>query len=514
MIYIDQDRMDYNNDFRSMIQAFFINEKVEAAQVDKDGLGLLQGKGERRLKREAAGNTKPPRFAMVIRYRKEGISFRILEPVLADSDKAQVSDYREMKQSFTACDYRDKRTWKDKIHSGIYRILSDYTGRTLPWGFLTGVRPSKLAMELLEQGRQESEIESYYVDTCHTTRQKAALCIEVAKEEQRLFSGVDFERDYCLYAGIPFCPTRCLYCSFASYPVAAYKDRVDAYLDALYRELSYVAEAYSRRRLLSVYVGGGTPTAISAKQLARLLDMISSVFDMSHVREFTVEAGRPDSITEEKLSVLKAHGIGRISINPQTMQDETLRIIGRRHTAAQTLEAYAMARRMGFDNINMDIITGLPGEELSHVNNTLAAIASLRPESLTVHSLAIKRAAGLNIQKEQYQDLIKGSTNEMLLRVDSCARGMGMAPYYMYRQKNIPGNLENIGYALPGRECLYNAFIMEEKMDIVAVGAGASTKRVFHQENRIERAENVKSVDDYISRIDEMIQRKQSLFMA
>lgn len=504
MIYIDQNRTDYNNDFRSMLQAFFISEKLIAAQVLEDGLGLVDKKRDGEI-------LPPPRFAMIIRYSDEGISFRILEPVSAPSAGQAPVTYKECESSFVACDYRDKQTWKHEIHSGIYEILSVYTGRTLPWGFLTGVRPTKLATELLEQGTTKEEIHSYFVDTCHTTCQKADICIEVAQEEQRLLDGIDFQKEYCLYVGIPFCPTRCLYCSFASYPIASYQSRVDAYLDALEQEITYAAGAYRDRRLISVYIGGGTPTSISAAQLNRLLDMLMSAFDMSHVREFTVEAGRPDSITAEKLQVLKRHGISRISINPQTMHDETLKLIGRAHTVQQTLETFALARDMGFDNINTDMIVGLPGEALSHVEETLAALFRLQPESLTVHSLAIKRAANLNAQLEQYQHVIKGSTNEMLLLADACARRMDMRPYYLYRQKNIPGNLENIGYALRGRECLYNILIMEEKMDILALGAGASTKRVFHQENRIERVENVKCVDDYIGRIDEMLERKRAL---
>lgn len=229
------------------------------------------------------------------------------------------------------------------------------------------------------------------------------------------------------------------------------------------------------------------------------------------MREFTVEAGRPDSITREKLEVIKAHPVTRISINPQTMNDETLKLIGRAHTTQETIEAFQMAREIGFDNINMDIITGLPGEDISHVRKTLEQIKLLKPESLTVHSLAIKRAAILNREMEQYRSQVKGSTNEMLLLVDQVAEEMGMNPYYLYRQKNIPGNLENIGYAKEGLESLYNILIMEEKQDIIAMGAGASTKCVYPEENRIERGENVKNIDHYIERIDEMIERKKNL---
>ena len=222
-----------------------------------------------------------------------------------------------------------------------------------------------------------------------------------------------------------------------------------------------------------------------------------------------MEAGRPDSVTRKKLQILYDAGVGRISINPQTMHDETLRLIGRNHTVQQVRDAFSLAREVGFSNINMDMITGLPGEDISHVRGTLKEIFEMRPESLTVHSLAIKRAAHLNMEMEKYQELVKGSTNEMLRAVDAACTDMGMLPYYMYRQKNIPGNLENIGYSLPGKECLYNILIMEEKQDIISCGAGASTKYVFPEENRIERTENVKNIDHYINRIDEMIDRKR-----
>lgn len=516
MIYIDQDREEYNNDFRSMIQAFYHNEKIVAAKVCEDGKGLVDVKGQRSAKRETMKEIVIPRFAMVIRYEDRGISFQILEPQIPSEDAVEQDIrkpilYQEMVSSFAECDYLDKKNYKNRIHGAIYKLLVKYTGRTLPWGFLTGVRPTKMATEMLEAGVVETEIHSYFVDTCYTTAQKADICVEVAKKEQKLLSGIDFAGEYCLYVGIPFCPTRCLYCSFTSYPIATYEHRVDAYLDALGQEIAYAAAAYREKRLISIYIGGGTPTSLSAQQLDRLITMLEQYFDFTYVKEFTVEAGRPDSITEAKLAVLKSHGIGRISINPQTMHDETLKVIGRAHTVGQTVDTFAMAREMGFDNINMDMIVGLPGETISEVQETLQAISSLSPDSLTVHSLAIKRAANLNAKLDEYRDMIKGSTNGMLLAVDGSARALGMQPYYLYRQKNIPGNMENIGYSTEGKECLYNILIMEEKMDILALGAGASTKKVFHSENRIERAENVKYVDDYILRIDEMIERKKRL---
>jgi oxygen-independent coproporphyrinogen-3 oxidase len=408
----------------------------------------------------------------------------------------------------------DKKLARNPLKAGLYKLLSEYTGKELPWGSMTGVRPTKVATERLERGESEEMIHRVYTDTYLTMDQKADICIEVAKREQELFRDFCYEEEYCLYVGIPFCPTRCLYCSFTSYPIEAYQDKVDAYLDALCKEIAFVAEtpAYAKKRLVAIYVGGGTPSALSAKQLERLISEIKKHFDMQYVKEFCVECGRPDSITVDKLQALKNSGVERISINPQTMSDETLKLIGRAHSVEQTKEAFTLARQAGFENINMDMIVGLPGEDIEDVRHTLSEIRKLQPDSITVHSLAIKRAANLNIEMERYRSLIKGSTNEMLLAVDQCARELGLLPYYLYRQKNIPGKLENIGYAAPGKECLYNVLIMEEKMDILALGAGASSKFVFHEENRIERVENVKNVDEYIKRIDEMLERKNRMF--
>ena len=340
----------------------------------------------------------------------------------------------------------------------------------------------------------------------------------VAKKERTILEDIDYKNGYSLYIGIPFCPTTCLYCSFTSYSLAAYKSKVDIYIDALFKEMEYVSEAMKGRRLDTIYFGGGTPTTLSDEQLDRVLTKLEQLFDVENAIELTVEAGRPDSITREKLKVLRKHNVDRISINPQTMNQETLDLIGRRHTVLQIKEAFKMAREEGFDNINMDMILGLPGENIDMVKNTLEQIKELSPESLTVHSLAIKRAAALNVWRDKYSDLsIENSAQMVDMAADYAAR-MDMEPYYMYRQKNMAGNYENVGYSISGKECIYNVLIMEEKQTIIACGAGASSKIVFHNESdnehsvRIERVENVKDVTNYIERIDEMIDRKKRFF--
>ena len=404
--------------------------------------------------------------------------------------------------------YETKKEKKQYLDRKIYRALAEYSGKTLAWGILTGIRPTKIAMKMLEEQMEEEEIQRTLMEQYLMSEEKARLGIEIAKREKAQLEQLDYEDGYSLYVGIPFCPTTCLYCSFTSYPISKWKGRTGLYLEALFKEMEYVADKMKGRPLDTIYFGGGTPTALPAEDIDAILTKLDQLFDTENALEFTVEAGRPDSITEEKLRVLRDHGITRISINPQTMNQKTLDLIGRRHTVEDVREKFHLARGLGFDNINMDMITGLPGEDISHVHATLDEIFALRPESLTVHSLAIKRAAHLNMEMEKYQNMVKGSTNEMLRLVDEYASNMGMEAYYMYRQKNIPGNLENIGYCVSGKECLYNILIMEEKQDIISCGAGASSKYVF-ADNRIERTENVKNLDHYINRIDEMIDRKR-----
>ncbi|MCM1496633.1 MAG: coproporphyrinogen dehydrogenase HemZ [Bacteroides sp.] len=476
MIYLKQNADDYNNDFRAMIQAFIPREKI-----------VLTEEGTR--------------LTFQAELEEERVVLSLWE------------DGKRLEEETALCRYPDKKTARNPIKAAAYSILSRYCNKTLPWGSMTGVRPTKFATARLEQGWKEVDIIREYEEQYRTTRQKGEICCRVAKREQELLRPFRFTEEYCLYIGIPFCLSRCLYCSFTAYPIEKYKEQVEGYLQALFHELEYVAEAYRNKRLVSVYMGGGTPTSLSAEQLGRVIDKVKAVFDIRFLCEFTVEAGRPDSLSPEKFAAMKERGITRISINPQTMNDDTLALIGRAHTAQMTVDAFETARYdFGFDNINMDMIAGLPGEDIRYVQYTLDIIRELQPDSLTVHSLAIKRAAELNIRMQQYQDSIQGSTNEMLMLADAYARDLGMEPYYLYRQKNIPGNLENVGYARPGKECLYNVLIMEEKMDIIAVGAGTATKLTFPAENRIERVENVKNVEEYMLRVDEMIARKQAGF--
>ena len=410
-----------------------------------------------------------------------------------------------------ASDLSDHSATKNVVKKMFYQMLMERTGTRLPWGSLTGIRPTKIALTRLEEGWSGDDIRSFMKETYMASDEKINLSLEIAAREKKLLEPLDYERGYSLYVGIPFCPTTCLYCSFTSYPISKWTGRTGLYLEALFKELEYTAGKMKGRPLDTIYFGGGTPTSLPAEDIHAILCKLEDLFDTAHALEFTVEAGRPDSITEEKLQVLRDHGITRISINPQTMNQKTLDLIGRRHTVEMVKERFWMAREMGFDNINMDLIMGLPEEDMDDVRHTLHEVKKLAPDSLTVHSLAIKRAARLNMFKEQYGDLKISNTPGMIDLSAACAREMGMEPYYLYRQKNMAGNFENVGYSLPGKACIYNILIMEEMQTIAACGAGTTTKVVFPSENRRERCENVKEVEQYISRIDEMIGRKEKI---
>lgn len=416
-------------------------------------------------------------------------------------------------------DWQDRKQTKNEVKSLVYRMLSAKTGKKLPWGDLTGIRPTKIVMELADEGKNRTEIRDYLRDTYFVSDEKISLAINTVERERRILSrchtvkgSPDGRKGFSLYVDVPFCPSICLYCTFGSHRLDAFRDRMKPYFQALYRELRFVSRAMREPGscLDTVYIGGGTPTSVPPEQLDELLGVICSEFDLSHVQEFTVEAGRPDTLTDEILDVLRRYPVTRISINPQTMVQKTLDLIGREHTVAQTVDAFHRARAAGFDNINMDMIVGLPGEGEAEIRETLEGIARLAPESLTVHSLALKRAARLNLYRDTWKPVSFASSPAIMHMTSETAASLFMTPYYLYRQKNIAGNFENVGYAAAGKACIYNVLIMEEQQTIIACGSGASTKFVFDGGARIERAENVRDLDNYIGRIDEMTERKRA----
>lgn len=406
--------------------------------------------------------------------------------------------------------YQERKERKNEWNRFLYHCLTKVTKRELPWGILTGIRPTKLVLSKLEANEKEEEIRTYMKQEYLCSDEKLTVSFQIAKRELELLTHMDYKNGYSIYIGIPFCPTICNYCSFASYSLEKHENILEEYLLALEKEIIYASTCIPNKQITTIYVGGGTPTSLNEAQLERLLIMIRANFDFSNVFEFTVEAGRPDSITKEKLELLKKYQVDRISINPQTMHQKTLNIIGRKHTTKQIVDCYHMAREVGHNNINMDIILGLSGENPEDVAYTLKEIGSLNPDSLTVHTLAIKRAADLNINREKYKEYQACNVGEMLRLANEFTKEQGYEPYYLYRQKNMADNLENVGYAKIGKEGLYNILIMEEKQTILALGAGGMSKFVFHEENRIERVDNVKSIRDYMERIDEMIERKRT----
>ena len=480
MITVKLNKRDFEYDIYSLVRAFYPgSECIVSAEEVPDGADL----------------------EISVFYEVNSILIRM------PSGDGTGTDCRSV--STQACG-EDRRQIKIVLKKLLYEMLRDRTGQELPWGDLTGIRPTKIPMAMLEQGMSNAQIARYMRETYYVSPAKGALAISIANREKHLLDAIDCKNGYSLYVGIPFCPSICLYCSFSSSPIGLWKTKVDDYLDALCKEIDACADTFPQKKLQTVYIGGGTPTTLESGQLDRLLTKIEERFDFSHLLEYTVEAGRPDSITREKLQVIKDHGIGRISINPQTMNQETLDVIGRKHTVEQIKESFALAREMGFDNINMDLIIGLPGEGIGQVRHTMEEIGRLDPDSVTVHSLALKRAARLNLMKDQYQDISFQSSAEIMdLTMRSC-ESRGLYPYYLYRQKNMAGNFENVGYASETKECLYNILIMEEVQSILALGAGASTKIVYAAD-RIERVENVKDIKNYIERIDEMIDRKRQI---
>ncbi len=473
----------YSYDVHSLVKAFFPDEDVTVTDIEDEEalIRVLVSSGDIGKADTVSG------FVSVTVPDRYGITDRREE--YTNSSRAQV---------------------KNVLKRKLYEVLSDLTKKTLPWGTMTGIRPVKVPMKMIREGADDAQILEYMRSVYFCSDEKADLAISIAHREKSILDGLD-DDGFALYVGIPFCPTTCMYCSFTSYPIVSWKERTDEYITALKRELDFFAGYYKGRKVHSIYIGGGTPTTLTPSQLGDITGYLGGKFDLSGLQEFTVEAGRPDSITKEKLDVLKAAGVDRISVNPQTMNEKTLRLIGRRHSVEDVYTAFETARQAGFTNINTDLILGLPGEDESDVANTFEKIADLRPESITIHSLAMKRAAAMQTFLDGHEDIKSENTPEMMKMAADLARSCGLSPYYLYRQKNMSGNFENIGYASEGHFGVYNIAIMEEVCDIAACGAGTISKRVFGND-RIERCDNVKDVALYIDRIDEMIEKKEKLF--
>lgn len=393
----------------------------------------------------------------------------------------------------------------------LYKLLCDFTGLTQPWGILTGVRPVKLLRRLAEESNEEQAVKKFEKDF-FVSNEKIALSRETEHNERKILE-LSRPESFSLYVGIPFCPSRCSYCSFVMASIERAEKLIEPYTKLLCEEIKRTAEIANKLglRLETVYFGGGTPTTLSAEQLDTVLRTVNKSFDMSTCREFTVEAGRPDTIDSAKLFALKENKVDRISINPQTTNDEVLKTIGRKHTAQQFFDAFELARKCGFDNINTDLIAGLPTDTPESFKNSLDSIVKLNAECITVHTLCMKRASRLTTEGVTLDLQHARDAREMLAYTQNILGQNEYIPYYMYRQSRMVGNLENVGWSKRGFESLYNVYVMDETHTILACGSGGVTKLKRNNPDYLERIFNFKYPYEYIDRFDELIQRKSGI---
>ena len=553
-IFLDEALLPFESDIRELCKAFYPGEDFQ--MHTPEGVRLMETTQEEKnaLKRAKEQKSAVPVNKKSLKRKDTEKQNRILtEEGISDPSLFRLSlDLRGTKLSFIGNRTKDKST----VKAYLYKILQKKCGRSLPWGDLTGIRPVSLAGKLLKELKNESmqtkqeEIRFYQAlkDEYCLEGEKAELLRFLALRERDILqkaeerSGVKIQDGFSIYIHIPFCPSKCAYCSFLSSPIGPFSDRISDYLEKVSEELDFALYEMGERRgktLQSVYIGGGTPTALPEKELEDLLVLVEQKLLSSpyaKVLEYTVEAGRPDSLEGNKLALLKAHSVGRISINPQTFRQETLDLIGRKHSIESVMERFYEARELGFDNINMDLILGLPSERLSDVEESLLKIRELAPENLTVHSLAVKRAAKLKTEENKYRGAYQaGASSEefplerdfslsyipswrkresrsemewMMLSAMQTAEELSLYPYYLYRQKNMAGNLENIGFSKEGKECLYNIFMMEEKHTVFGVGAGSSSKILFGN-GRLERVDNGKDFRSYMEHFTEYQEKKR-----
>lgn len=408
-------------------------------------------------------------------------------------------------------DLIEKRYAKRCIKAAVFRTMRQaFPQSNIPWGSLTGIRPTRLLRELIDTEGYDEAVRLMR-DEFDVEPSKLSLADTIVSVQRPVIASAK-SNEFDVYVGIPFCRTRCLYCSFAS-ELRTKKTDMSAYLKALMRDIALGSSMTKQlgMRPRALYFGGGTPTILTADEMTELLDRVCECYDTAGL-EFTVEAGRPDTITEEKLRVLKAHGVNRVSVNPQTMCAGTLHLVGRDHTPEDFKRCFNTVREVGFDSVNCDVIAGLPNEKQSDMAHTLDEIAILRPDCLTVHTLAIKRSSRLHEHMDEYDMPNVGCVEDMVALGADAASKMGMQPYYMYRQKYMAGNLENVGYSTPQSICVYNIDMMEDSLSIIAHGAGAMTKRVFNEGGRIDRVPNPKDIETYINKLEVTDAERRRLF--
>ncbi|MGI6150391.1 MAG: coproporphyrinogen dehydrogenase HemZ [Christensenellales bacterium] len=492
MIYLSTDREAYRNELCEVIRVFFGMAEIGAIEA-----GQSVSEEDLLLRCDTNGGK------VIAEGRQNGRAARYDDPYLH-------SDLEKHGRSALTVKKYEKRAMK----SALYRVLKELTGTKPPWGSLTGIRPTRLAREFESAGEDPAVQLRERFDV---SEEKIALALTIL-EEQRGILASPHDKVFDIYIGIPFCRTRCSYCSFAAYEVGkgcATAANIEEYVVALCKEIQEniplaLSAGYKPR---SLYIGGGTPTALSTDQLHRVAKAALKA-SRGDFLEFTVEAGRPDTITQEKLRMLRSLGVDRVSINPQTMDDETLMRVGRAHSAKDVENAFELAKKAGFPCINMDTIIGLPGETAKNVEKTMEGIARLKPENLTVHTLAIKRSSKLKEQLESTELPAAEEAARMLAVAQGAANAMGMRPYYMYRQKFMRGNLENVGYTLPGFASIYNIDIMEEQTSILALGAGGITKWILKGGELIKRVANPKDLRTYFNTLDERREARKELIFS
>ncbi|OLN23793.1 coproporphyrinogen III oxidase [Domibacillus antri] len=405
-----------------------------------------------------------------------------------------------------------RKVIKNAVSHVVLDVLTQYTGITQNWGVLTGIRPTKLMHKQNQANADKHEARKHLKETYMISDDKITLMERIVERQLTMVPDLyDLRREVSVYIGIPFCPTKCAYCTFPAFAIQGKQGRVSSFLSGLHYEMEKIGDwlKENKVKITTVYYGGGTPTSIIAQEMDELYEHMYNVFpDAEKIREITVEAGRPDTITPEKLDVLNKWNIDRISINPQSYTQETLRAIGRHHTVEETIEKFHLARKMGMNNINMDLIIGLPGEGTAEFQHTLDETEKLMPESLTVHTLSFKRASEMTQNRDKYKVAGRNEAEKMMEMAEKWTEKHGYVPYYLYRQKNIVGNLENVGYAVPGQESIYNIMIMEEMQTIIGIGCGAASKFIDPETGKIEQFANPKDPKSYNDRFMEFTDKK------
>lgn len=458
---------------------------------------------------------------------EEEFLFFEIDKVDKNSDAYIILKKHDIKKELVQCEYRFK-TFNKKIEDAIrphekteknsykrllYQFLNEYFSFTLDWGILTGIRPTKLFHEYDIRCENPEQRDYEFKNDLLISENKAKILTQIESVHQNLLQDID-QNNYSVYISVPFCPSKCDYCTFFSNDIKNKGKLTRPYIQALKKELEIVIHSQwtCERKLDSLYFGGGTPSSLNAKDLALLLEHTNQILDFSQIREITFEAGRPDTIDTEKLNILKNYGINRISINPQTMNDSTLEIIGRKHTSADIIRTFRDARMAGFNNINMDIILGLENETLDDIRHTLKVIFDLSPDSITMHSLTLKKASDLTkrIDRKTVEKQQQGIVDMITLVYEEMEKNEYL-PYYLYRQKNTLGGQENVGFSKKGKESFYNIFIIEEYQNILSFGPGSVSRYVYPDENRVERISNTKNLEEYIQNLDKYIKKKMEM---